>query len=114
MLERAARFADELGRRRTVRDFADRPVPREIIEHCLRAAGSAPSGAHQQPWRFVAVQDGAIKARIRTAAEAEERARLYREAVSAWRAAAAEQAGIDRRHVEAVLLFPAADLALAV
>lgn len=51
---------------------------------------------------------------VGTAAEAEERARLYREAVSAWRAAAAEQAGIDRRHVEAVLLFPAADLALAV
>lgn len=70
---RAAAFAAEMGRRRTVRDFAPTPVPREVIEHCLRAAGTAPSGAHQQPWRFVAVQDVDIKRRIRDAAEAEER-----------------------------------------
>ncbi|HXV39578.1 MAG TPA: nitroreductase family protein, partial [Steroidobacteraceae bacterium] len=73
MAERAREFAEEMGRRRTVRDFSDRPVPRELIETCLRAAGSAPSGANQQPWHFVAVSDPAVKRRIREAAEAEER-----------------------------------------
>ena len=56
-LAAAQAFADELARRRTVRDYAPTPVPRTVIEQCLRAAGSAPSGANQQPWRFVAVQD---------------------------------------------------------
>jgi nitroreductase len=73
MLERARRFADQMWRRRTVRDFSPRPVPRALIEECLRAAGSAPSGANQQPWHFVAVADQAVKRRIREAAEAEER-----------------------------------------
>ncbi|MEX2151460.1 MAG: nitroreductase family protein [Steroidobacteraceae bacterium] len=73
MSARARSFADDMGRRRTVRDFSDRPVPRALIEDCLRAAGSAPSGANQQPWHFVAVSDSAIKQRIRNAAEAEER-----------------------------------------
>lgn len=73
MLERARHFADAMHRRRTVRDFANRPVPRALIEECLRAAGSAPSGANQQPWHFVAVSDPEVKRRIRTAAEAEER-----------------------------------------
>lgn len=72
-VERARQFADELSTRRTVREFSDQAVPREVIEHCLRAAGTAPSGAHQQPWRFVVVSDPAIKHRIRDAAEAEER-----------------------------------------
>jgi nitroreductase len=73
MIRRAAEFYDDLRRRRTVRDFAERPVPREIIEDCLRAAGTAPSGANLQPWHFVAVSDPGIKARIRVAAEKEER-----------------------------------------
>jgi len=73
MLERARRFADQMQRRRTVRDFAPRPVPRALIEECLRAAGSAPSGANQQPWHFVAVSDSGVKRQIREAAEAEER-----------------------------------------
>ena len=73
MAERACAFADELSRRRTVRDFSDRPVPRAVIEDCLRAAGTAPSGANQQPWHFVAVSDSAVKRRIREAAEVEER-----------------------------------------
>ncbi len=73
MLARAREFSEFMQRRRTVRDFSDRPVPRELIEHCLRAAGSAPSGANQQPWHFVAVSDPAVKRRIREAAEAEER-----------------------------------------
>jgi iodotyrosine deiodinase len=83
-LERAAAFAAEMSTRRTVRDYAPTPVPREIIEHCLRAAGSAPSGANQQPWRFVAVQDPALKSRIREAAEAEEREFYERRAPQEW------------------------------
>ncbi|MGH8250909.1 MAG: nitroreductase family protein [Steroidobacteraceae bacterium] len=73
MAARASAFADEMHRRRTVRDFSDRPVPRALIEECLRTAGSAPSGANQQPWRFVAISDATVKQRIRVAAEAEER-----------------------------------------
>lgn len=74
MQARARAFADDLVRRRTIRDFSDRPVPRDVVESCLRAAASAPSGANRQPWHFVVVSDPAIKGRIREAAEAEERA----------------------------------------
>lgn len=72
-IARAREFAERMARRRTVRDFAPTPVPREVIEQCLCAAGTAPSGANQQPWRFVAVSDAALRHRIREAAEAEER-----------------------------------------
>ncbi len=80
----ASAFADELAQRRTVRDFAATPVPRSIIEACLRAAVTAPSGANQQPWRFVAVSDPALKRSIREAAEAEEREFYARRAPDAW------------------------------
>ncbi|MFN0161120.1 MAG: nitroreductase family protein [Burkholderiales bacterium] len=73
MLERARNFNSEIQRRRTVREFADRPVAREIIEQCLLAGGSAPSGAALQPWQFVVISDPAIKKTIRTEAEKEER-----------------------------------------
>jgi len=73
MKRRAADFADEMSRRRTVRMYSDRPVPREIIESCLRTAGSAPSGANLQPWHFAVVSDPTMKRRIREAAEVEER-----------------------------------------
>ena len=73
MAERARRFYEEMRRRRTVRDYAPRPVDRGVIEDCLRTAGTAPSGANLQPWHFVAVSDPAIKRQIRQAAEAEER-----------------------------------------
>ena len=73
MFDRAAAFYADISRRRTVRDYADRPVPREVIEECLLAAGRAPSGANLQPWHFVVVSDPAVKRRIREAAEAEER-----------------------------------------
>ena len=89
MLARAEAFADEMHRRRTVRDFSERPVPRTIIEHCLRAAGSAPSGANQQPWRFVAVGDPGTKSRIRAAAEMEERAFYEHRAPEQWKQALA-------------------------
>lgn len=73
MIERARAFQAELARRRTVRDFEPRDVPREVIESCLLAAGTAPSGANQQPWFFSVVTDPARKRRIREAAEQEER-----------------------------------------
>ncbi len=73
MLARAEEFRVETQRRRTVRDFSDRPVPREVIDACLMAAASAPSGANQQPWHFVVISDPALKHQIREAAEAEER-----------------------------------------
>ncbi|MCI0342052.1 MAG: nitroreductase family protein [Planctomycetales bacterium] len=72
--EAARAFFEVLRRRRSVRHFSDRSVPREAIEWILRAAGSSPSGANKQPWRFVAVSDPAVKRRIREGAEAEERA----------------------------------------
>jgi iodotyrosine deiodinase len=83
-IARAKAFAEELAQRRTVREYASTPVPREVIEHCLRAAGSAPSGANQQPWRFVAVSDPAMKHRIREAAEAEEREFYSHRATDDW------------------------------
>jgi nitroreductase len=89
MLARARAFAEEAARRRSVRDFSPRPVPREVLEACLRAAGSAPSGANQQPWRFVVVGDAAVKHRIREAAEAEERAFYRDRAPEDWLAALA-------------------------
>lgn len=88
MRRRALAFRAELERRRTVRQFSNRPVPREIIEECLRAAGTAPSGANMQPWHFVAVSDPALKRQIRDAAEAEER-RFYATAPQEWLAALA-------------------------
>jgi len=72
MRQRAAEFRAEVQRRRSVRQFSDRRVQREIIEDCLRAAGSAPSGANLQPWQFVVVSDPATKRRIREGAEKEE------------------------------------------
>ncbi len=84
MQARASAFYDEMRRRRTVRDFSARPVPRSVIEACLRTAGTAPSGANQQPWHFVAVSDPAVKSRIRQAAEAEEREFYERRASQEW------------------------------
>ena len=84
MLRRAAEFRQQMQRRRTVRDFSDRPVPREVIEDCLLAAGTAPSGANLQPWHFVVVSDPAIKQRIRVEAEAEEHEFYTRKAPQEW------------------------------
>lgn len=84
MLARARAFNAGLQSRRTIREFDTRAVPREVIETCLLAAGSAPSGAHQQPWQFVVVGDPALKARIRAAAEAEEREFYQHRAPKEW------------------------------
>ena len=84
MIARSARFQVEMARRRTVRDFLDRPVPREVIESCLRTAGSAPNGANLQPWHFVAVSEPKLKHKIRVAAEAEEREFYEHRAPNEW------------------------------
>lgn len=73
MRERADTFETMMARRRSPRLFSDRPVPRALIESAIRTAASAPSGAHKQPWRFVATESPAVKAAIRSAAEEEER-----------------------------------------
>lgn len=80
----SARFHEVLRQRRSVREFADRPVSRRVIESIIAAAGTAPSGANKQPWRFVAVQDPALKREIRLAAEEEERAFYAERANPTW------------------------------
>ena len=83
--EEAARaFFEIMAKRRSVRAFSDKPVSRKTIEWIIRAAGSAPSGANKQPWRFVAVSDPGIKRAIRTAAEKEEREFYERRASPEW------------------------------
>ena len=84
MHQRAAEFRQHMQRRRTVRQFSDRPVPREVIEECLVTAGSAPSGANLQPWHFVVVSDPQAKREIRIAAEQEEREFYNRRAPQEW------------------------------
>ena len=84
MLSRAHAFHEQMGQRRTTRHFSDREVPRAILELAIKAASTAPSGAHLQPWTFVAISNPELKARIREAAEAEER-RFYEERIpEAW------------------------------
>ncbi len=90
MERRAAEFRREIARRRTVRDFSSRPVPRPVIEECIRAAGTAPNGANHQPWHFVAVTEPEVRARIRVAAEEEERAFYGGGAPQEWLDALAE------------------------
>jgi nitroreductase len=84
MKQRAISFREEMLRRRTVRQFSERPVPREVIEECLLVAGSAPSGANLQPWHFVVVRDPRVKREIRIAAEQEEKEFYHRRAPQEW------------------------------
>jgi nitroreductase len=84
MQARAADFLALMAQRRSVRDFADRPIPPGILEAAIRTAGRAPSGANQQPWHFAVVTDPAVKKRIRLAAEEEERAFYAGRAPQEW------------------------------
>ena len=84
MQQRAREFHEHLKTRRTVREYSEREVPREIIKECLLTAGTAPSGANQQPWHFAVVADPAIKKTIREAAEEEERAFYSGRAPDEW------------------------------
>lgn len=96
MKQRAADFYADLNRRRTVRHFSDRSVPKEVVEDCLRAAGTAPSGANRQPWHFVVVGHPEIKKQIREAAEKEEEAFYSERAPDDW-LEALEPLGTDAR-----------------
>ena len=89
MRRRAADFYTDVRRRRTVREFSSRAVPRDVIEPAILAAGTAPSGANMQPWQFVVVTDPEIKRRIREEAEEEERAFYHGRAPEEWLAALA-------------------------
>ncbi len=94
MRERVRSFYENLDRRRTVREFSDRPVPRDVIETALRAANTAPSGANLQPWHFAVVSGPETKRRIREAAEIEEREFYEHRASEEW-LAALEPLGTD-------------------
>jgi len=96
MLERARAFRDEARRRRTVRHFSSEPVPPGVIDACIEAAGTAPSGANMQPWHFVVVAAPDAKRRIREAAEDEERDFYRNRAPPEWLAALAPL-GTDER-----------------
>ena len=84
MQKRSKEFLEGIVRRRTVRDFSDKSVPKDIIENCIKAAGSSPSGANHQPWHFVVVTDPEIKTDIRKAAEEEERLLYNERAPNEW------------------------------
>lgn len=84
MLRRSREFHADMDRRRTVRHFDDRPVDVEVVMNAIRTAGTAPSGAHKQPWTFVLVGDPETKARIRDAAEAEEKESYERRMPKEW------------------------------
>lgn len=84
MKQRAVSFRADMQRRRSVRSFSSRPVPREVIENCLLTAGSAPSGANMQPWHFVVVSNPAMKRQIREAAEKEEYEFYHEQAGQEW------------------------------
>jgi nitroreductase len=90
MRVQAAEYLRAMAKRRTVRTFSPDPVPRALIEDCIRAAGTAPSGANHQPWRFVAVSAPEVKAKIREAAEEEERAFYGGRAPAEWLEALAD------------------------
>ncbi|MCH7821006.1 MAG: nitroreductase family protein [Proteobacteria bacterium] len=84
MRQRLEEFYADLNRRRTVREFSDRPVPRDIIETALKAASTAPSGANLQPWHFVVISGPQTKKKIREAAEVEEREFYEHRATAEW------------------------------
>jgi iodotyrosine deiodinase len=84
MLKRSQAFYEDIKRRRTVRDISEKLVPKEIIENCIKAAGTAPNGANLQPWHFVIISDPEIKKKIRIAAEEEEKEFYTKRAPKEW------------------------------
>ncbi len=84
MRKQAQQYYEEIKTRHSVRHFSDKPVPRDIIETCIKAAGTAPSGANHQPWHFVCVEDREVKHKIRMEAEEEERSFYAGKAGESW------------------------------
>jgi nitroreductase len=97
MQKRSNEFYSDMKRRRTIREFSNRPVPREIIENCLKTAGTAPSGANMQPWHFVVVSDPEVKRRIRQEAEIVEKDFYERRAPQYWLEALAPLGTDDKK-----------------
>lgn len=101
MAKAAAAFHDALKQRHTVREYSDRPVSREVIETCIKSAGTAPSGANHQPWHFVAISNADYKRKIRAAAEEEERKFYEGSAGDEWlKALEPIGTGADKPHLE--------------
>jgi len=101
MMVAASAFHDEMKQRHTVRDYSTRPVKRSIIETCIKAAGTAPSGANHQPWHFVAISNADVKRKIRQAAEEEERKFYDGGASDEWlKALEPIGTGVDKPHLE--------------
>jgi iodotyrosine deiodinase len=99
-LRAAEAFRDHMRRRHSVRQYSSQPVPEAVIAACIQAAATAPSGANHQPWHFVAIADPAMKARIRAAAEEEERAFYAGAAGDEWLAALEPiGTGVDKPHL---------------
>ena len=84
MIQRSQSFLSEISTRRTVREFSSKPIPLEVVENCIKSAGTAPSGANKQPWTFAIVQDKKVKAKIRIAAEKEEKEFYSHRATKEW------------------------------
>lgn len=84
MMKRAEEFYELVNRRRTVRTFSDRKIDKKIIEEAIHAAGTAPSGANMQPWKFIAISSAEIKSKIRLAAEKEEKEFYENKAPQEW------------------------------
>ena len=106
MRERAEHVYARMNARRSVRQFSSDPVPLDVVRRAVLAAGTAPSGAHKQPWRFVIVRDPELKSRIRAAAEAEERETYERRMSEEWRAALAPLGtDADKPYLEIVPLL---------
>ena len=89
LLANATAFYRTMQQRRTIRDFSDRPVPQNVVEQCIRSAGTAPNGANLQPWHFVAISNPDVKREIRVAAEIEEKEFYTNRAPKEWLAALA-------------------------
>ena len=84
MIQRSQSFLSEISTRRTVREFSSKPIPLEVVENCIKSAGTAPSGANKQPWTFAIVQNKEVKAKIRIAAEKEEKEFYSHRATKEW------------------------------
>jgi nitroreductase len=85
LVERSEAFYQMMDKRRSVRTFADDPIPRAVIENVIKTASTAPSGAHKQPWTFCVISDPSVKKKIRDAAEAEERESYEKRMSERWK-----------------------------
>jgi len=86
LIEKSKKYFQEINKRRSVRDFSNRDIPKEVIENIIKTAGSAPSGAHKQPWTFCVISDAKLKSEIRRLAEKEEYENYHGRMSDSWKA----------------------------